>query len=117
LPEHPSVRCRDQHGDAAVPIRKDCALTGGLLEEIYAGGFLRYAAAEEEEWCAQGRPEMRRLRLSTVLIGGGEGGLPTRESVRAMVLGLQRAQRALSGDPGFVELQVVEILEHRAIDA
>ncbi|KMO40239.1 hypothetical protein VQ03_14505 [Methylobacterium tarhaniae] len=91
-------------------------LTGGLLEEIYLGGFLRYAAAEEEEWCAQGQSQARRLRLSTVLVGGGEGGLSVRESLRALLVGLQRAQRLLQKGPRYVELQVVEFLEHRAIE-
>ena len=109
-------RTRRPQGAVVLGLGTPGELTGALLEEIYLGGFLRYAAAEEEEWCAQGQRQARRLCLSTVLVGGGEGGLSVRESLRALLVGLQRAQPLLPEGQRYVELQVVDFLEHRAIE-
>src|SRR6478736_4782016 len=64
--------------------------------------------------------EVRQLRLSSLLIGTGQGGLPVRDSVQALLTGVQRANDRLADtDLGvhIAELEIVELWQDRALQA
>jgi hypothetical protein len=64
--------------------------------------------------------EVRQLRLSSLLIGTGQGGLPVRDSVQALLTGVQRANDRLADtDLGvhIAELEIIELWQDRALQA
>ncbi len=66
-------------------------------------------------------PEVLQLRIATVLVGtGGAGGLPVRDSVQAILTGIQRANDRLSdtGVPVHIaRVQFLELWQDRALQA
>lgn len=64
--------------------------------------------------------EVRQLSLSSLLIGTGQGGLPVRDSVQALLTGVQRANDRLADtDLGvhIAELEIIELWQDRALQA
>lgn len=85
-------------------------LSSGDLQRTLTHGLLRYAAACRDLPGAATGP----LRLSTLLVGCGSGGVALTVGINALLRALQRAQAAL-GREGFDEIEVIELYEHRAI--
>ncbi|WP_330474966.1 CHAT domain-containing protein [Terrabacter sp. C0L_2] len=64
--------------------------------------------------------EVLQLRLSSLLIGTGQGGLPVRDSVQALLTGVQRANDRLADTElgvHIAELEVIELWQDRALQA
>jgi pimeloyl-ACP methyl ester carboxylesterase len=90
-------------------------LAEGELERTLTRGLLRYAAVEREQRRARATDGgASRIGVSCLLVGSGEGGLSVAACVKALLLALKSAQRAL-GEGGFDEIEIVELYEHRAI--
>ena len=90
-------------------------LTPGDLQRALTSGLLRYAAVSLD-----GRltPDRRaagvKLKVSTLLVGSGAGGLPVAGCVAALLQALQRAHAVL-GAVAFDEVEIIELYEDRAI--
>jgi pimeloyl-ACP methyl ester carboxylesterase len=98
-------------------------LTEGDLRRALTRGLLRYAAFWIEQRKAGGTGSSPGIEVSTLLIGSGEGGLPTLVCVTALLKALRTAQGILAeldgglGDTaGFREVEILELYEDRAIE-
>ena len=100
-------------------------LAAGDLSRAFAHGLLRLAVAvlEPTDAAADARPEgTRRLQLSTLLIGTGEGGLSVAEAVKAILEGVLHARAALHRAEldhklMLAGLEFIELHEDQAIQA
>lgn len=97
-------------------------LTPGVLADSYARGALAYAARGGEVAARERRPEVGSLRLASLLVGSGEGGLSMTDSLSAMLQGVCAANRRLATSAEhrglrIGELILVELYEDRAIEA
>ena len=109
-------------GSVIVGLGSISDLTGGKLQKTLQLGFLALAAAMEEEeakgdcgW--QGAdPSPSPRGVSCVLIGTGEGVIATSDCIIAMLRAMQQANRLLE-DRAFERLEIIEIIEQRAIGA
>lgn len=93
-------------------------LTPGRLRDALVRGLTTYAAAADEALAPPTAPASeRRLSVSPVLIGSGEGGLSIDDTVAALLNAVLETQRRLqqSGGPVFGRVQVVELVEERAL--
>ncbi|EWT02401.1 hypothetical protein N865_06035 [Intrasporangium oryzae NRRL B-24470] len=64
--------------------------------------------------------DILQMRLSSLLIGTGAGGLPVRDSVQALLTGIQRANDRLSdtGMPVHIaDVEIIELWQDRALQA
>ena len=78
-------------------------------------GVLEFAVKRSEERNAG--EGSREAKLSTLLIGSGEGGVSVHQSLFAIMHGLARANRVLAPDDRITELEFVELYEDVAIEA
>ena len=93
-------------------------LTPGRLRDALVRGLTTYAAAAGEALAPPTAPAGGRgLSVSPVLIGSGEGGLSIDDTVAALLNAVLETQRRLqqAGGPVFVRVQVVELVEERAL--
>lgn len=95
-------------------------LTPGALSRSVKAGLLRYVQARRDR-----KLDASALKVSSLLIGSGEGGLALDQSVEAILTGLDLANRELrrlpvpDGEkpPAIVRLEFIEIYEDVAIEA
>ncbi|MEM1128787.1 MAG: CHAT domain-containing protein, partial [Bacteroidota bacterium] len=105
-------------------------LTQGHLADSYTQGVLRLAVERANHARAHEAPSadetedtaaVRANGLSTILVGSGFGGLTLRESIRAILRGVERANERLrqfeSEIPAITHVEIIELFEDRAIQA
>jgi CHAT domain-containing protein/pimeloyl-ACP methyl ester carboxylesterase len=93
------------------------ALTRRTLAEAYCHAALQYAISISEKHAGEAdlSSSAQELKLSSLLIGTGAGGITIEDSLQAMTSGLIKANKQLQqmdcGDYRFVELEFVESWE------
>lgn len=93
------------------------ALTRRTLAETYCYAALQYAISISEKHAGEANlsSSAQELKLSSLLIGTGSGGISIEDSLQAMTRGLIKANQQLQqmdcGDYQFVELEFVESWE------
>jgi len=93
------------------------ALTRRTLAETYCYAALQYAISVSEKHAGEAdlSSSAQELKLSSLLIGTGSGGISIEDSLQAMTRGLIKANKQLQqmncGDYRFVELEFVESWE------
>jgi hypothetical protein len=95
-------------------------LSAASLARAVAHAALTAALANLTVGASAPRTSVARLRLSSLLIGTGPGGLPVRDSVQALLTGIQRANDRLADADLAVhiaELEIVELWQDRALQA
>lgn len=92
-------------------------LAPGSLQQAFRHGLLAYVTAEEDR-CRQITEVTSSLGISTLLIGSGDGGLPTAGCLLAMLRAADEALEILDDlqRTGLSELQIMEVVEFRAFD-
>lgn len=94
-------------------------LTPGSLTDTFQRGVLEYALAMRERAGGKGESDIA-IRLSSLLIGTGAGGLSVRDSLASLLRGVRDANRELARSKTGVRIEQLEILElwqDRAIEA
>ena len=97
-------------------------LTSGKLQQTVQQGLLELAATTLEERQKQrGKNALpaaasEPLGVSCVLVGTGEGVVAVQDCVVAIMRAMKNANRLL-GDEGFAHLEIIELIEQRAIGA
>ncbi|HET7801804.1 MAG TPA: CHAT domain-containing protein [Humibacillus xanthopallidus] len=95
-------------------------LSAASLARAVAHAALTSALANLTVGASAPRAEVTQLQLSSLLIGTGPGGLPVRDSVQALLTGIQRANDRLADADLAVhiaELEIVELWQDRALEA
>lgn len=100
-------------------------LTVGHLTSGFTRGALVYATrlVEQEKRASQGRlPQPIRVKISTLLIGTGAGGMTIDDSIAALLHGVAQANRVLreqglAETVAIAELELIELFEDRALAA
>ncbi len=87
---------------------------GSLLDTLRRG-LLAYAVEDADDRRRAGAKK-RKLGVSALLVGSGAGGLQFPDCIEALLGAAAVAQRAL-GENGFTALEIVELIEGRAIRA
>jgi hypothetical protein len=87
----------------------------GSLADTLRRGLLAYAVEEADDRRLTGAKE-GKLGVSALLVGSGAGGLQFPDCVEGLLRAAAAAQRAL-GEQGFRALEIVELIEGRAIRA
>ncbi|GAB3078386.1 hypothetical protein GCM10027053_48370 [Intrasporangium mesophilum] len=96
------------------------ALSAASLARAVAHGALTAALAHVGGSPARPTSDVQTLCLSTLLIGTGSGGLPVRDSVQALLTGVQRANDRLADTNlpvHLAEIEIIEIWQDRALQA
>ncbi len=96
------------------------ALSAASLARAVAHGALTAALAHVGGNPARPTSDVQTLCLSTLLIGTGSGGLPVRDSVQALLTGIQRANDRLADTNlpvHLAEIEIIEIWQDRALQA
>ena len=96
------------------------ALSAASLARAVAHGALTAALAHVGGSPARPTADVQSLCLSTLLIGTGSGGLPVRDSVQALLTGVQRANDRLADTNlpvHLAEIEIIEIWQDRALQA
>lgn len=100
-----------ERGAVVVGLGQVGKLTAGDLQRTLTHGLLRYAAAHRD---LDSDGVVKPPRISALLVGAGTGGVSLTVAVNTLLQALQRAQAVL-GRAGFVEVEIVELYENRAI--
>ncbi len=96
-------------------------LTSGKLQQTVQQGLLELAATMREEQQKQERARrpsdiLEPRGVSCVLVGTGEGVVAVQDCIVAILRAMKTANRLL-GDDGFMHLEIIELIEQRAIGA
>jgi len=95
-------------------------LSAATLARAIAHASLTAALGHLKGGASAPDTEVRQVSLSSLLIGTGQGGLPVRDSVQALLTGVQRANDRLADTQLAVhiaEIEVVELWQDRALQA
>jgi hypothetical protein len=95
-------------------------LSAASLARAVAHAALTAALANLTVGASAQQADVTQLRLSSLLIGTGPGGLAVRDSVQALLTGIQRANDRLADTDLAVhiaELEVIELWQDRALQA
>jgi len=95
-------------------------LSAATLARAIAHASLTAALGHLKGGASAPDTEVRQVSLSSLLIGTGQGGLPVRDSVQALLTGVQRANDRLADTQlpvHIAEIEVVELWQDRALQA
>lgn len=105
-------------GSVIVGLGEVSELTGGTLRQTIRQGLMALASAmdERDERAGVDRSALPPRGVSTVLIGSGAGVVGIVDCIQAILRALREVNLEL-GEQGFLELEVIELIEQRAINA
>ena len=109
-------RTKRPRGAIVVGLGDHADLGPGTLAETLRLGLLAYAVECDDHRRALGAAKCEPLEVTALLVGSGLGGMPIPACVEALLRAVLEAQRLL-GDDGLREVELLELVESRAIRA